>query len=87
MKAHPSLLKVETTEILGAAIRAKRKASGLTIAEAASLTGVGARFLSELERGKKTASLHLVLQVLERFGLELAVAPRGQIIYGQERKK
>ena len=68
---------VHSPEELGAAIRAFRKQRGLTQADAADLAGVGTRFLSELERGKATAELGRVLQVLERFGLTLTLTRRG----------
>jgi len=63
---------------LGALLRAYRKQRGLTQADAASLAGVGVRFLSELERGKATAELGLVLQVIHRYGLAVALQRRGQ---------
>lgn len=69
--------KVADAAALGRLIRARRKASGVTLGQAAGLAGVGIRFLSELERGKATASLGKTLRVLERFGLELYVEPRG----------
>lgn len=69
--------KVSDVATLGRLIRARRKASGVTLAQAAGLAGVGIRFLSELERGKATASIGKTLHVLERFGLELYVEPRG----------
>jgi y4mF family transcriptional regulator len=62
---------------IGAAIRAKRKAIGMGQEELASLAGVGPRFLSELERGKASAEIGKVLQVLRRLGLELSIRPRG----------
>ena len=62
---------------LGRLIRQRRKEQRITLAEAAGLTGVGVRFLHELERGKATASLGKTLQVLERMGLEVWVAARG----------
>ena len=46
---------------------------GLTQLDAAGLCGVGERFLSELERGKQSAELGKVLQVLRRLGLRLAL--------------
>lgn len=49
---------------------------GLGIVEAAALSDVGVRFLSELERGKHTAQLGKVFAVLEALGLELFTAPR-----------
>ncbi|MBK8010795.1 MAG: helix-turn-helix transcriptional regulator [Deltaproteobacteria bacterium] len=72
---------VRNPETLGEIVRAKRKAARLTQAQAAGLAGVGNRFFSELERGKRSLELGLVLQVLERLGLELAVAPRGPNLF------
>lgn len=73
---------VRDSVALGALVRARRKAAGLTQAQAAGLAGVGNRFFSELERGKATLELGLVLQVLDRLGLELTVAPRGSMRRG-----
>jgi y4mF family transcriptional regulator len=70
--------KISTTSELGRLIRARRKKSGVTQEQAAALIGVGVRFLSELERGKATAELGKVLRVLERIGLDLWIAPRGE---------
>lgn len=68
---------ISTTEDIGNAIRAKRKRDGLTQADAAALCGVGTRFLGELERGKETARIGKVLQILHGLGLALQIAPRG----------
>jgi HTH-type transcriptional regulator / antitoxin HipB len=62
---------------LGKLVRATRKASGLDQATAAGLVGVGVRFLGDLERGRPNLRLGLVLQVLDRMGLVVTVAPRG----------
>jgi len=70
-------LKVTTAKDLGALVRAVRLETGLDQATAAGLAGVGTRFLGDLERGKPTLRLGLVLQVLERLGLELTIARRG----------
>lgn len=70
--------QIETAATLGHLIRARRKKSHATLVQAAGLTGVGVRFLHELEHGKQTASLGKTLQVLERMGLELWVTPRGK---------
>ncbi len=75
--AEPPITLVKSAEAIGALVRARRKAAGLTQAQAAGLSGVGTRFFSELERGKKTVALDLVLRVLERVGLELVLVPRG----------
>jgi y4mF family transcriptional regulator len=69
--------KIRSVKELGALVRQRRKDAGVLQADAAALAGVGARFLSELERGKETAEVGKVLQVLDRLGLELLVVPRG----------
>lgn len=46
---------------------------GLTQRDAAGLCGVGERFLSELERGKPSASLGKTVQVLKRLGLRIFI--------------
>jgi len=69
--------RVRTPQELGALVRAIRTEAGLDQATAAGLAGVGTRFLGDIERGKPTVRLGLVLQVLERLGLELSVGRRG----------
>jgi len=70
------ITKVTTPKDLGAIVRAVRREAGIDQAKAAGLAGVGIRFLGDVERGKPTLRLGLVLQVLERFGLELTVTRR-----------
>lgn len=70
--------KIASVAQLGQAIRHRRKAAGVLQADAAALSGVGTRFLSELERGKETAEVGKVLQILARLGLDLWVLPRGR---------
>ena len=53
---------------LGEYIRAKRKLYNLTQMELAERSGVGVRFVRELERGKKTVQLDKVNMVLALFG-------------------
>ena len=72
------MTRIRTSEELGRAVRAARVAAGLDQVTAAGLLGVGPRFLSELERGKPSVRLSLVLQVLERLGLELDLHRRGE---------
>ncbi len=72
----PTFVLVKNASGVGGLVRARRRAAGLTQAQAAGLAGVGTRFLAELERGKKTLRFDHVLQVLERLGFEIAVAPR-----------
>ena len=52
-------------------IRERRKSIGYTQEELAFRTGVGVRFLKELELGKKTVRLDKANQVLSYFGYSL----------------
>ncbi len=66
-------MEVLNAMALGRAIRQQRKQMGLTQLDAAGLCGVGERFLSELERGKESASLGKALQVIKRLGLRVII--------------
>lgn len=70
-------MRVTTTGELGAALRARRKERALTQAQLAALCGVSVRFVSEVERGRPTAGVGLVLRLCARLGLDLSMAPRG----------
>lgn len=59
---------------LGEYIRTKRKMFNLTQVELAERTGVGIRFIRELERDKVTVQMDKVNQVLYLFGEELRPA-------------
>lgn len=61
---------------LGQCVRLARKQQGLTQAELAGLAGVGARFVSDVENGKPTVQLGLVLHLLNLVGLELVSVER-----------
>ena len=69
---------VRTPADIGAVVRASRVEQGVDQVTTAGLSGVGVRFLGELERGKSTLRLALVLQVLQRLGLDVWIVPRGQ---------
>ncbi len=62
---------------IGQIVRQVRKASNLTQQEAASLCGVGTRFLSDLENGKASVQLGKVMQVLRSFGLLVILKKKG----------
>jgi len=72
------MTKVENPMEIGRLIRQRRKEAGLTLQDAAGMAGVGVRFLSELERGKATLQIGLAIEVLQLFGLELHIHPRGE---------
>lgn len=54
-------------------VKAKRKEYKLTQKELAAKSGVGLRFLRELEQGKPTLRMDKVNQVLEMFSSALVV--------------
>ena len=60
-------------------IRENRKAAGLTQEEFAVRSGLGLRFVRDLEQGKETVRLDKVNQALAMFGME-AVPGRIKII-------
>ncbi len=72
-KRHPSRAREDAVAEIGRFVRARRKANGLTQQELAELTGVGTRFVSELERGKPTVRVEAVNRVLAAFGMRLGV--------------
>ncbi|MEE4304841.1 MAG: helix-turn-helix domain-containing protein [Wenzhouxiangella sp.] len=72
----PSTAALHTPDQLGAALRAQRKAQGLTLEQLSGLSGLGMRFLSELERGKATAELGKTLEVARLLGLDCYLLPR-----------
>jgi y4mF family transcriptional regulator len=56
-------------------LKEKRKKTNLTQPELALKSGVGLRFIRELEQGKKTLRMDKVNQVLMLFGYELGPVP------------
>ena len=52
-------------------VRLKRKSLKMTQKEMSEKSGVGIRFIRELERGKKTLKMDKVNQVLDLFGFIL----------------
>ena len=61
----------DTMNILSATVKALRKEYGLTQEDLSMKSGVGLRFVRELEQGKPTLRLDKVNQVLELFGMEM----------------
>ncbi|MBQ8924103.1 MAG: helix-turn-helix transcriptional regulator [Lachnospiraceae bacterium] len=56
--------------IIGAKVKELRKEAGLTQEEFAFRSGLGLRFVRELEQGKTTVRLDKVNQALAMFGME-----------------
>ena len=68
---------IQDNKALGKLIRAERKAQQLTQEQLAALSGVGIRFISELEHGKESCRIGLAFQVIQTLGLSMAVYGRG----------
>lgn len=64
---------VTSTVQLGKIARAARKKQGLTQLDLAGLAGKSNRFLIDMERGKETLQMQMVIDVLALLGLELVI--------------
>lgn len=56
---------------LGMMIREQRKIQGLTLQAVSDHTGLGIRFLSEVERGKEKAEIGKVMEFCSMMGIDL----------------
>ena len=59
---------------LSKTIKEERKKAGLTQVEFAERSGLGLRFIRDLEQGKESLRLDKVNQALEMFGMEMSPA-------------
>jgi y4mF family transcriptional regulator len=66
---------MDKDKTLSGYVKAQRKRYGLTQEMLAKKSGVGLRFVRDLEQGKETLRTDKVNQVLRMFGAELAPAP------------
>jgi len=66
-------------EQIGILIRSARKATGLTIVEAAASIGIAKQTLSDLERGRSSVGMHIVLKVLQDFGLGMVIVSKKDV--------
>lgn len=60
---------------LGLIVRRERKAQKLKQAELAAVSGVGIRFIVDLEAGKPTLQLEKVLRVITTLGCTVTISP------------
>lgn len=65
---------IQSPPQLGDAIRQARKQLGLTQSQLALASGVGVRFIVDLEAGKPTLRLENILRVLNALGGELQIS-------------
>ena len=71
--------KLKEISAIGAKIRAIRKAQGVSQETLAGLAGTGQRYISELERGKKTVRIQEMLKVLDALGAGLYIADQKEV--------
>lgn len=62
-------------------VKEKRKQFNLTQVDLSQKSGVGLRFIRDLEQGKKTLRLDKVNQVLSMFGAEVGVVTINQMTH------
>lgn len=58
---------------LGQIVRTTRKEQGLTQEQLAAVSGVGIRFIRELEHGKESCHIGKSLQIVAMLGLEIQI--------------
>ncbi len=66
---------MENENIIGSWVKAQRKKAGLTQKDFAIRSGLGLRFIRDLEQGKKTVRMDKVNQALWMFGAVAAPVP------------
>lgn len=69
-----TMIPIDSTQTLGAALRAARKQLGLTQSDLALAAGVGLRFVVDLEAGKASVRLEQVLRVIDALGGQVQIA-------------
>lgn len=66
-------IPIHSVQDLGLALRAVRRSQKVRLEDMAALTGVSKQFASDVELGKDTVRLGLVLKVLAEMGLRVSV--------------
>ena len=66
--------RILTAKELGALVRETRKSQDFTQYDLAGITGVGRRFISDLENGKETAQLGKVLHIVSSLGIVMTAS-------------
>lgn len=70
-------MKITDSKTLGIAIKVRRKELGYTQADISEFTGFSISFISDLERGKKTAEIGKALMLIQLLGMDLKIEKRG----------
>lgn len=70
-------MKIIDSTTLGKAIRERRKELNYTQAYLSEFTGLSVTFISDVERGKKTAEIEKIFELLHVLGMDIFVERRG----------
>ena len=76
INASNSTFRVRTRKELGALLREFRRKQKLTQAELAESIGVSRRWVVQVEQGKTSADLRMLLRALKAVGAEIHIRPR-----------
>jgi HTH-type transcriptional regulator/antitoxin HipB len=68
------LMQILYTRDISTLIKSARKAQNLTQDDLAGLSGIGRRFISDLENGKDTAQVGKTLKVISSLGIILTAS-------------
>jgi len=71
---------VRTMKELGAFIRTARKSKGLRQYDLTGVMNAGNRLLGDIERGKETAHVGRVLNVLALLGYDIVLVKKGETL-------
>ena len=66
-------MKINNLKELSKSIRERRKKVKLTQAQLAAASGVGVRFIVDLEKGKETCQLGKSLRIIKMLGLGIEI--------------
>lgn len=80
-------MRMRSSRDIASAVRGRRQELGLSQAELANRAKVSRKWISEVEAGKPTAELQLVIRVLEALGLMLDLAVPGTTTAAAERER
>ena len=72
----PSTQSIRSLRQAGGALRARRRARGMTQKQLAQVTGTAQSTVSDIETGVVSVSLDVYLRLLEALGAELTVTAR-----------
>jgi len=70
---------IRSVDELSQFIRQQRKSIGLSQVELAGASGLGVRFIGDLETGKPTCEIGKTLQALAMLGIEVQLNPRENV--------